>query len=74
MALNITVEKVLKRSKRPNTALGIKPLPIAPIVIVSKAIKLQQFANVLYPLKIDPVPYGLIPNKGILIFERFEQL
>ena len=37
MALNITVEKVLKRSNSPNTALGIKPLPIAPIVIIRKA-------------------------------------
>lgn len=37
MALNITVEKVLKRSNRPNTVLGITPVPIAPIVIVNKA-------------------------------------
>ena len=41
MALNITVEKVLKRSNRPNTALGIKPLPIAPIVIVNRAERAQ---------------------------------
>ena len=41
MALNITVEKVLKRSNSPNTALGITPVPIAPRVIIIRAERAQ---------------------------------
>ena len=63
MALNITVEKVLKRSKRPNTALGIKPLPIAPIVIVNRAERAQT--------EREGIP-DFLPDSAISTIERMD--
>ena len=63
MALNITVEKVLKRSKRPNTALGIKPLPIAPRVIVNRAESAQA--------EREGIP-DLLPEKAISTIDSME--
>ena len=36
-ALNTTAEKVLNRSNKPNTAFGITPVPIAPLIIAEAA-------------------------------------
>ena len=63
MVLNITVEKVLKRSKRPNTALGIKPLPIAPIVIIRKAESAQA--------EREGIP-DFLPDSAISTIERMD--
>ena len=63
MVLNITVEKVLKRSNSPNTALGIKPLPIAPRVIVNRAESAQA--------EREGIP-DLLPEKAISTIERMD--
>ena len=63
MALNITVEKVLKRSNSPNTALGIKPLPIAPRVIIIRAERAQT--------EREGIP-DLLPEKAISTIDSME--